>query len=429
MKNYEKSEKLYNRAVKKIPGGVNSPVRAFKSVERIPVFIKKGSGSKIWDEDDNEYIDYLGSWGPLILGHNHPEVLDAVKKTVMDGSSFGLPTRREVELAELISECIPSIEKVRLTTSGTEACMSAIRLARAFTNRNKIIKFAGCYHGHSDSLLVKAGSGALTYNMMDSNGITETTVKDTITAEFNDIGGIERIFAANKNQIAALIVEPVAANMGLVLPVKNFLEKLRTLTKENGSLLIFDEVISGFRIGLAGAQGHYGIKPDLTVLGKIIGGGYPIGAFGGKKDIMDLIAPQGKVYHAGTLSGNPVSVAAGLATLNFLKKNQGIYKELETKTKNIIENAQNTSAEKKLKINSVYLGSLFTIFFTDKKIINLSDTKSADVGIFKKYFSFMLENGIIVPPSQFEAHFVSLAHSKEDIEKTVRMMNNFFESL
>lgn len=428
MNNYSKSENIYKKAIQLIPGGVNSPVRAFKSVNRNPVFIKKGAGSKIYDEDNNEFIDYLGSWGPLILGHNHPEVLSEVQKTLLDGSSFGLPTKKEVELAELIIECVPTIEKVRLTSSGTEAGMTAVRLARAFTKRNKIIKFEGCYHGHSDSLLVKAGSGALTYNTMDSNGVTKCVTDDTITLPYNDINALIKAFTEYKDQIACVIIEPVAANMGLVIPENNFLINLRKLTSDNDSLLIFDEVISGFRIGLGGAQQLFNIKPDITVLGKIIGGGFPIGAFGGRKDIMNFISPEGNVYHAGTLSGNPVSVTAGLTTLKILKNNPQIYLDIENKTKNLCAGISETAKKYKAKIRINRLGSLFTIFFTDKIISNLSDTNYSDVEKFRKYFTFLLDNGIIIPPSQFEAHFVSNAHSKDDIEKTISTVEDFFRT-
>ncbi len=426
---YNNSIKLFEDAIKFIPGGVNSPARAFKSVKHTPVFIKKGKGSKIYDEDGNIYLDYISSWGPLILGHNHKKVLDAVKKSIKNGSSFGLPTKREVELARLITQCMPSIEKIRLTTSGTEAAMSAIRLARAYTKRNKVVKFEGCYHGHSDPMLVKAGSAALTYGKIDSNGVTSGVIEDTITVEYNNIDDVEKVFKKNKNKIACLIVEPVAANMGIVLPKNNFLKELREITKTNGALLIFDEVITGFRLGIDGAQGLFGIKPDLTVLGKIIGGGFPIGAFGGSKVIMNLIAPEGGVYHAGTLSGNPVSVSAGLTTIEFLKNNDFIYKELESKTNLLVENIKKLIDKYTMKACVQHIGSLFTLFFTDKKVLNMNDALKSDTELFNRYFKSMLDLGIMLPPSQFEANFISIAHSKKDLSDTIKKIDGVFKNL
>jgi glutamate-1-semialdehyde 2,1-aminomutase len=429
MDRYRNSSSLYERALSVIPGGVNSPVRAFGSVGRNPVFIKKGEGSKIWDEDGNIYIDYIGSWGPLILGHSHPVVLDAVLKVLSDGSSFGLPTRKEVELAELVTSCVPSMEKVRLTSSGTEACMAAVRLARAFTGRNTVVKFAGCYHGHSDSLLVKAGSGALTYGTPDSNGVTAGTVADTVTFEYNDTDNIRRYFSENGKMTACVIVEPVAANMGVVLPEKDFLSELRDITSANGSLLIFDEVITGFRLGLSGAQGLYGVNPDLTILGKIIGGGYPVGAFGGRKDIMDLVSPKGGVYHAGTLSGNPVSVQAGLAVIGYLKSNPDIYSELESNTTLLVKGFEDLAIKSGLKPSISHIGSLFTVFFLDKVPGSLKEASNADCEKFKVYFTSMLDNGIMMPPSQFEANFVSTAHTKGDLEATLISAEKCFERI
>jgi len=427
--NYNNSKKIYKNAINHIPGGVNSPVRAFKSVGTSPVFITGSEGSKLYDEDNNEYIDYIGSWGPMILGHNHKEVIKEVSKAIKKGSSFGLPTADEVKLAEIIKECIPSIDKIRLTTSGTEAAMAAVRLARAYTKKNKIIKFNGCYHGHSDSMLVKAGSGALTYKTLDSNGITEGVVNDTLTVEYNDIKEVEKLFSKNKNKIAAVIIEPVAANMGIVLPENNFLKDLRMITKKHKALLIFDEVITGFRIGLDGAQGLYNITPDLTILGKIIGGGYPIGAFGGRKDIMDMIAPQGAVYHAGTLSGNIVSVTAGLTTLSIIKSDKSFYKKLEEKTVYLTDEIKKIIHENIIKASVNNIASLFTIFFADKKINNLNDAMSIDTKTYTKYFIAMLDNGIMLPPSQFEANFVSHAHSKNDLDKTINSIKKAFGKL
>ncbi|OHD13879.1 MAG: glutamate-1-semialdehyde-2,1-aminomutase [Spirochaetes bacterium GWD1_27_9] len=426
MRKYDKSIELYKKAVNLIPGGVNSPVRAFKSVGQTPIFVKRSAGSKVYDEDDNEYIDYICSWGPLILGHNYPSVIEEVRKAIELGSSYGLPTKKEVELAKLICECIPSIEKVRLTTSGTEAAMAAVRLARAYTKKNKIVKFEGCYHGHSDSLLVKAGSGLLTFDILDSNGITEATTKDTIVLPYNDIFALEECFKKYENQISCVIIEPIAANMGLILPNIDFLNRLREITQQNNSLLIFDEVISGFRVGISGASGYYNIKPDLTILGKIIGGGYPIGAFGGKNEIMKLISPEGSVYHAGTLSGNPVSVSAGLATIKTLKENDSIYKTLEKNTKYIVDALTKIIKENNLKnVQINYIGSLFTIYFTSEKIENLNNTKSCDTKKFGEFFKFCLDNGIVIPPSQFEALFLSYAHTEIDIEKTIDIFGKF----
>lgn len=427
---FKNSKELYKRAIKVIPGGVNSPVRAFKSVDReAPIFVKKGRGSKVWDEDGNEYIDYICSWGPLILGHNHPEVLKGVKEIIENGTSYGLPTRYEVDLAELIVEIVPSIEKVRLTTSGTEATMTAVRLARAYTKRNKIMKFEGCYHGHSDSLLVKSGSGLLTEGYQDSNGITEGVLKDTITISFGDIEAIRKVL--EKEDVACVIVEPIPANMGLIKTHKTFLEELRKITEETKTVLIFDEVISGFRLGLGGAQEYFGITPDLTTLGKIIGGGYPVGAFGGKEEIMNLVAPLGNVYHAGTLSGNPISAVAGYKMLSYLKKNkESLYEELEEKVNYLVEKVRNLAKENSVDVCINSMGSLFTIFFTDSKNVeSLEDSLKSNTDNFSIYFNTMLENGIVIPPSQFEAHFLSVAHSYEDLDKTLIIIEKAFKNI
>ena len=426
---FEKSKELYKKAVELIPGGVNSPVRAFKSVGRdAPIFVKKGQGSKIWDEDDNEYIDYICSWGPLILGHNHPVIIEEVKKIIENGSSYGLPTKYEVELAELIIELVPSIEKVRLTTSGTEATMSAVRLARAYTGRNKILKFEGCYHGHSDALLVKSGSGLLTEGYQDSNGITDGVLKDTLTLPFGDIEKVKEILK-NKD-VACVIVEPIPANMGLIQTHKEFLQELRKITKDTGTLLIFDEVISGFRLALGGAQELFEITPDLTTLGKIIGGGYPVGAFGGKKEIMDLVAPVGRVYHAGTLSGNPIASKAGYATLSYLKNHKEIYFNLSAKTLYLVENIKKLAELYSVNVCVNSMGSLFTIFFNDmKKIENLEDSLKSNTENFSIYFNTMLEHGIIVPPSQFEAHFLSTAHDERDLSRTLEVIEMAFKKI
>lgn len=428
--NHEISKEIFKKAQKYIPGGVNSPVRAFKSVHReAPIFACKGEGAKIWDEDGNEYIDYICSWGPLILGHNHPKIINGVREAIELGSSFGLPTKREVELAELITKCCPSIEMVRLTTSGTEATMSAVRLARAYTNRNKIAKFEGCYHGHSDALLVKSGSGLLTEGYQDSNGITEGVLKDTVTIPFGDFDTLKDVL--EKRNIACLIMEPVPANMGVIYPNIEFLKMVRELCTQTGTLLIFDEVISGFRLALGGAQEYFGITPDMTTLGKIIGGGYPVGAFGGKAEIMQLVAPVGRVYHAGTLSGNPVAVRAGYEMLTYLSDNkETLYKELEEKVKYITDRAKKSA--KKYGVNIVInsIGSLFTIFFTEKKEVNnLEDALSSNTENFAIYFNTMLENGIICPPSQFEAHFVSIAHTQEILDRTLEVMDMAFKAI
>lgn len=427
MNKYEKSNMLYKEALKFIPGGVNSPVRAFKSVNRDPIFIERAKGSKIYDVDGNEYIDYIGSWGPMILGHNHEKIVKEIQQALNKGSAFGLATAQEIKLAKLINECVPSIDKVRLTSSGTEAVMAAIRLSRAYTGRKKIIKFEGCYHGHSDSLLVKAGSGALTYNILDSNGITESVINDTITLAYNDIDQINQAFRKFKNEIAAVIIEPIAANMGVIIPKKDFLINLREITESHGTVLIFDEVITGFRIGLGGAQNYYGINPDLTILGKIIGGGYPIGAFGGKEEIMAHIAPEGKVYHAGTLSGNLISVTAGIATIMFLKDNHDIYNFIEKNVQYLTDNIEKLALNMKLDITINSIASLFTVFFTKEKVNDLSGAQKANVKTFSLYFNSMLERGILIPPSQYEANFVSAAHSKDDIEKTVSIINECFK--
>ncbi|MDO4589163.1 MAG: glutamate-1-semialdehyde 2,1-aminomutase [Fusobacterium sp.] len=421
------STEIFQKAEKYIPGGVNSPVRAFKSVNRkAPIFAYKGKGARIWDEDGNEYIDYICSWGPLILGHNPENVIKGVREAIEMGSSFGLPTKMEVELAELITKCCPSIEKVRLTTSGTEATMSAVRLARAYTGRNKILKFEGCYHGHSDSLLVKSGSGLLTDGYQDSNGITEGVLKDTLTVPFGDLEAVKKILETK--EIACLIMEPVPANMGMISPDVEFLKAMREICTSTGTILIFDEVISGFRLALGGAQEYFGITPDMTTLGKIIGGGYPVGAFGGKAEIMNLVAPVGRVYHAGTLSGNPVSVTAGYETVSYLYNNrENFYKELSEKTQYLVSNIRELAKKYSVPVCVNSIGSLFTIFFTDRtEVNNLEDALSSNTENFAIYFNTMLENGIVCPPSQFEAHFVSMAHTKEDMDKTLEIIEKAF---
>ena len=427
--NTNNSKIIYEKAKKAIPGGVNSPVRAFQSVDKeYPIFIKSGNGSKFYDEDGNEYVDMIGSWGPMILGHNYPQVLEIVKKELENGTSFGLPTKKEVELAELVKSCFPSIEKLRLTTSGTEAAMASVRLARAFTGKNKIVKFEGCYHGHSDSLLVKAGSGLLTFAHQDSNGITEGVVKDTITLPFGDFEKLKETLESEKD-IACVIIEPIPANMGLIETKKEYLEKIREITKKEKVVLIFDEVISGFRISLGGAQEVFGITPDLTVLGKIIGGGYPVGGFGGKKEIMDLISPVGNVYHAGTLSGNPISVAAGIETISILKKNTEIYENINTKTENLVNQINELIKKYSIPASVNHFGSLFTIFFSKEKVDTLEKAIFSNDEFYSIYFDTMLENGIIVPPSKYEAHFISYVHNNEDMEKFLTGVEKTFEKI
>jgi glutamate-1-semialdehyde 2,1-aminomutase len=414
------SRRLFQEAGKHIPGGVNSPVRAFKSVGGSPLFITKAKGSKIYDEDGNVFIDYVGSWGPMILGHAPREVIKQVNETAKRGTSFGAPTKLEVELAKLIKKFFPSMDRVRLVSSGTEAAMSAIRLARGYTGRDRIIKFAGCYHGHGDSLLVKAGSGATTLGVPDSPGVPKGLAKETLTASYNDLGSVNKLIKANRGKIACVIIEPVPGNMGVIIPAPGFLEGLRKVTAREGIVLIFDEVMSGFRVAPGGAQQLYGIKPDLTVLGKIIGGGLPVGAFGGKKAIMDQISPTGPVYQAGTLSGNPIAVTAGLATLKALS-NKKIYRELEDKTAYLARGLESVSSKQKKNIPVNRVGSMFTAFFTDLPAVYDYDTaRSTDTKKYGRYFHAMLNEGVYLAPSQFEAAFVSAAHTYRDIDKTIR---------
>ena len=419
----EMSEVLYERAVKHIPGGVNSPVRAYKAVGRVPRFIASAKGDRITDVDGNEMIDYVCSWGPGILGHAHDRVIAKVKEAAEAGLTYGAPTKREVEMAELISELVPTMEVNRLVSSGTEAVMSAIRVARGYTGRDKIIKFRGCYDGHSDGLLVKAGSAALTTSVPDSAGVPADYTKNTLVAEYNDCESVKNLFDNNKGEIAAVIVEPVAANMGVVLPKPGFLEFLRDITKENNSLLIFDEVITGFRLSIGGAQQYYGIEPDLTTLGKIVGGGMPVGAYGGKAEIMRMVSPDGPVYQAGTLSGNPIATAAGLETLRILRDNQDIYERLECKTRRIADSVREIGAGK-VSVNQI--GSLMSIFFTPDEVTDYDSAVKSDTAEYAGYFGYMLDNGIYVAPSQFEAMFMSDAHSNEDVNKTIEVIKGYF---
>jgi glutamate-1-semialdehyde 2,1-aminomutase len=420
--NWDKSEELFQKSKNIIPGGVNSPVRAFQAVGRSPIFIEKAFGSKLYDVNGNEYIDYVCSWGPSILGHSPKVVVEAVKRACENGLSFGAPTEKEYILASLIKECMPSMEMTRLVSSGTEAVMSAIRVARGYTKRDFIVKFRGCYHGHSDGLLVKAGSGALTQSLPDSEGVPFDYTKNTLIADYNDVESVDNLFRTYGDNIAAIIVEPVAANMGVVLPDKGFLEFLRKITDQYGALLIFDEVITGFRLGLSGAQGYFGITPDLTTLGKIIGGGMPLGAYGGKRVIMEMVAPIGPVYQAGTLSGNPIATTAGIETLSYLKINPEIYIKLEKQINKIVESIR-TRFENQVCINQV--GSLVSTFFTAKKVTDYNSALTSDTKNYAKYFQYLLTNGIYIAPSQYEAMFISNAHSDEDIEKTCKIINKF----
>lgn len=414
-----RSKVLFEEAKRHIPGGVNSPVRAFGSVGRTPRFIASAKGSRITDVDGNEMIDYVCSWGAGILGHAHPRVIKVVQQACENGLTYGAPTEKEVILAELIAELVPSMEVSRLVSSGTEAVMSAIRTARGYTGRDKIVKFKGCYHGHSDGLLVKAGSAALTTSVPDSAGVPEDYTKHTLVALYNDRESVEKLFQANPKEIAAVIVEPVAANMGVVLPEAGFLEFLREITKQYGALLIFDEVITGFRLALGGAQEYYGIVPDLTTLGKIVGGGMPIGAYGGKREIMQMVSPVGSVYQAGTLSGNPIATTAGIETLQILKEDKTIYKRLEKKTE-ILATAVREAAKKSIIVNQV--GSLMSVFFTEQPVRDYESAVSSNTKCYTEYFGYLLEHGIYTAPSQFEAMFISDAHTQEDIDKTCEVM-------
>ncbi len=418
--NLKKSKEYFRKAKKFIPGGVNSPVRAFKALGMDPVFISKAKGAHIYDVDGNGYIDYVMSWGPLILGHADERIIKPVARILKKGTSFGAPTKVETKLAQLITEIYPSIEKVRLTSSGTEAAMSAIRLSRGFTGREKIIKFQGCYHGHADSLLVKAGSGSATFGVPSSAGVNKNIAQDTIALPFNNIEKFEEVVAKEKNNLACVIVEPIPANMGVVLPKPGFLKKLRQVTNQNGIVLIFDEVITGFRVALGGAQELFGIRPDLTILGKILGGGFPIGAFGGKAEIMSLLSPDGPVYQAGTLSGNPVAVEAGLSTIHILMKNK-FYDKMKHLSKALESGLRQVIDRTAHRITLQGCGSLFTLFFTGKKeILDYDDVSTCNVDTFSIFFREMLWRGIYLAPSQFEANFISAKHSQADVEKTVR---------
>lgn len=415
-----KSETLFQEAVQYIPGGVNSPVRAFGSVGGTPRFIERADGSHIFDADGREYIDFIGSWGPMILGHNHPAVRESVTEACKDGLSFGAATGREVEMAKLICQIVPSVEMVRMVNSGTEAVMSAVRAARGYTGRDKIVKFMGCYHGHSDAMLVKAGSGVMTAGVPDSAGVPAGCTQDTLSAVYNDLSSVESLFQQFGGEIAAVIVEPVGANMGVVPPAKGFLEGLRSICDQYQSVLIFDEVITGFRLGIDGAQGYFGVKADLTTFGKIIGAGMPVGAYGGRREIMEMVAPVGTVYQAGTLSGNPVAMAAGLTQLRILRDQPEIYRELNAAGDWFFEQIKDLVREKGLGWQVNHVGSLGCIFFTEHPVTNYASAKTSDTGKYASYFKKMLEQGIYLAPAQFEAMFLSAAHTREELEITLK---------
>ena len=423
---WEKSHRLFKKAQELIPGGVNSPVRAFKAVGGNPLFIQRAKGSKIYDVDGNEYIDYVLSWGPLILGHAHPDIVKALKKATERGTSYGAPTQLEIELAELVLKTYPSMDMVRMVNSGTEATMSAIRVARGFTGRDKTIKFEGCYHGHADGLLVRAGSGATTFGVPDSPGVPKSYAQETITLPFNDVEALKNVINEEWKSIACVIIEPVVGNIGCVLPMPGFLETLRELTKKNGIILIFDEVMTGFRVSFGGAQAYYGIKPDMTCLGKVIGGGLPVGAYGGRKDIMSMVSPLGPVYQAGTLSGNPLAMTAGIETIKILSKGK-TYKKLEY-IAGLLEKGLIDAAEMAgVKTKFYRAGTMFCTYFTETDVIDYKTAKTSDTSKFSMFFSGILKKGINLAPSQFEAGFISLAHTEKDVEKTVRAAYESFK--
>jgi len=424
----KKSITVYRRALEMIPGGVDSPVRAFKAIGISPTFIDRAKGSKIWDIDGNEYIDYVGSWGPMILGHAHPGVVAALKKAIPKGTSYGAPTSLEVELAARVKKAFPSMELMRMVSSGTEAVMSAIRLARGYTGRDKILKFEGCYHGHGDSLLVKAGSGATTFGIPDSLGVPEDLAKHTLTASYNDLEGVKSLVRQYSGQIACIIVEPIAGNMGVVLPEKEFLEGLRKICNGEGIILVFDEVISGFRVAYGGAQELYQIKADLTCLGKIIGGGLPVGAYGGKREIMEKIAPLGGVYQAGTLSGNPLAMTAGMVTLELLRSKK-VYQDLEKKTSYLTDAISEKAEERGIPITINRGTGMFTLFFTAGPVRDYRTAKTSDTKRFAQFFIEMMEQGIYLPPSQFEAWFISLAHTQKDLDQTIEACDTAFKKV
>jgi glutamate-1-semialdehyde 2,1-aminomutase len=414
-----RSKKLFEQAQKVISGGVNSPVRAFKSVGGSPIFIKNAIGAYLIDEDGNKYIDYISSWGPMIIGHAHPEIIKAINEQSKKGTSYGIPTELETKMANLLVSLAPNIDKVRFVNSGTEACMSAVRLARGFTNRDKIIKFSGCYHGHSDSFLIQAGSGASTFGVPNSPGITKATASDTLLANYNDINQVKELFEKYPEKIAAIIIEPIAGNMGCVLPEKNFINQLRELCAQNSSLLIFDEVMTGFRLALGGAQEILGVKADIVTYGKVIGGGLPVGAFGGSKEIMNFLAPDGPVYQAGTLSGNPIAMSAGYAMLKHLKSNPAVYTSLNDKTAYLRAGLEKTLSKSNLPYQINSIGSMISLHFTNRPVVNFETAKAGDNIHFKNYFHGMLSSGVYLPPSAFESYFLNDAISYQDLDHTI----------
>lgn len=418
MLNFSRSKEMFAQAQKYIPGGVNSPVRAFKSVRMDPLFIAKGNGPYIYDEDGNSYIDYVASWGPLILGHCHPEVSQSLKDCLEIGTSFGAPTELETKMAKLVIDCVPSIEMVRMVNSGTEATMSALRLARGYTGRDKIVKFEGCYHGHADFLLIKAGSGALTHGVPTSPGVPNNTAQNTITAPFNDLETLEKIFSLEGENIAAVIIEPVPGNMGCIAPAEGYLQGIRKLTEQYGALLVFDEVMTGFRVALGGAQSIYNIIPDLTCLGKIIGGGLPVGAYGGRKEIMEYVSPIGPVYQAGTLSGNPLAMTAGYTTLKILQ-NKNIYTQLEDKSAKLAAGMKDAAQTAGADVYFTRVGSMFSAFFTKQEVTGFQSAATSNIDKFVAFFKTLLEEGVYIAPSQFEAGFMSYVHEDKEIEKTI----------
>jgi glutamate-1-semialdehyde 2,1-aminomutase len=424
-RNNTSSKKLFDRAKQTIPGGVNSPVRAFKSVGGDPVFMKSASGAYLYDEDGNTYLDYINSWGPMILGHCHPAVVEALKEKAAQAISFGAPTEAEIAMAELIVSMVPDLDMIRLVSSGTEACMSALRLARGYTGKNKFIKFEGCYHGHADSFLVKAGSGLATFNIQTVPGVTAGVANDTLTAAYNNLEEVKQLMETHKGEVAAIIIEPVAGNMGCIVPEPGFLEGLRQLCDEHQAVLIFDEVMTGFRLAPGGAQQRLNIKADLVTFGKVIGGGMPVGAFGGKKEIMSHIAPLGNVYQAGTLSGNPMAVTAGFTTLSVLKDNPQIYTELDSKTENLKMQLHDVFNKKGMAHTINQLGSMISVHFGEHKVKDFASAAACDIALFNKYFHHMLDNGIYLPPSAYETWFISAALSDADIEKTIEATASF----
>ena len=429
MYQYKRSSELFDEANKYIPGGVNSPVRAFKSVGGTPVFIEKAKGSILTDADGNEYIDYISSWGPMILGHSYPKVIDAIKEKVEDSTSFGAPTELEIDIAKLIVEMVPNIDKVRMVNSGTEACMSAIRVARGYTGRNKFIKFEGCYHGHADSFLIKAGSGASTFGVPNSPGVTPGTANDTLTARYNDIENVKQLVADNKDEIAAIIIEPIAGNMGCVLPKKGFMEELRALCDQEGILLIFDEVMNGFRLAKGGAQEYLGIKADLVTFGKVIGGGMPVGAYAGPDEIMKVVSPLGPVYQAGTLSGNPIAMIAGYTLLKELNENPQYFTELEEKTEYLHKGLDEVLAASGFDYKINRCGSMISVFFTDVDVVDFDTAATANNEKFPQFFHEMLKRGIYLPPSSFESYFLSNSLTYEMLDKTIQAAKESLEAM